>query len=59
MTPYDPVLSGEKVISVEINTNLEYSLETLIARRSVQELSNGCIVYLGFGISAAFPRALA
>jgi propionate CoA-transferase len=59
MTPYDPALSGEKVEAPSDVDPLEYSLETLIARRAARELSNGWIVNLGFGISAAVPRALA
>ena len=58
MTPYDPALSGERVENPEPVASLEYNLETLIARRASQELSPGWIVNLGFGISAAVPRAL-
>jgi propionate CoA-transferase len=59
MTKYDPALSGEKVTHIEISEPMQYSLETLIARRASQELEPGWIVNLGFGISAAIPRALA
>jgi propionate CoA-transferase len=59
MTPYDPALSGEKIENPSDVEPLEYSLETLIARRAARELGNGWTVNLGFGISAAVPRALA
>jgi acyl CoA:acetate/3-ketoacid CoA transferase len=58
MTPYDPALSGERVENPEPPAPLEYNLETLIARRASYELTPGSIVNLGFGISAAVPRAL-
>jgi acyl CoA:acetate/3-ketoacid CoA transferase len=58
MTPYDPALSGERVENPAPVEPLEYNLETLIARRASQELIPGSIVNLGFGISAAVPRAL-
>ena len=58
MTKYEPTLSGEKFEGVTDNEPLSYSLETIIARRAAQELEQGWIVNLGFGISAVIPRAL-
>lgn len=59
MTKYDPALSGEKVTHTEAPEPLHYSMETLIARRASMELQPGWVVNLGFGISAAVPRAFA
>lgn len=59
MTQYDPALSGEKVEQSGEKTAMDYSLETVIARRAAQFLKPGWVVNLGFGISAAVPRALA
>ena len=59
MTKYDPALSGEKVTHPDAPEPLQYSMETLIARRASMELQPGWVVNLGFGISAAVPRALA
>jgi acyl CoA:acetate/3-ketoacid CoA transferase len=58
MTKYEPTLSGEKFEGITDNDPLSYSLETIIARRAAQELEQGWIVNLGFGISAVIPRAL-
>ena len=59
MTQYDPALSGEKVENPGDVERLEYTLESLIAKRASRELEPGWIVNLGFGISAAIPQALA
>jgi acyl CoA:acetate/3-ketoacid CoA transferase len=58
MTQYDPALSGEKVENPPEKKAMDYSLETVIARRAAKFLESGWIVNLGFGISAAVPRAL-
>ena len=58
MTQYEPSLSGEKFEGGEDADPLDFSLETISARRAAQELQNGWIVNLGFGISAVVPRAL-
>lgn len=58
MTPYDPALSGEEFNPSEELSQLDYSLETVIARRAAAFLNDGWIVNLGFGISALVPRAL-
>jgi len=59
MTPYNPTLSGERIEHPSVPEPAGYTLETLIARRASKELKPGWIVNLGFGISAAVPRALA
>ena len=59
MTKYEPSLSGEKYEGGGEEEALEYSLETIIARRAARELEQGWIVNLGFGISAVVPRVLA
>lgn len=58
MTPFDPALSGEEFNPSEELSALDYSLETLVARRAAAFLNDGWIVNLGFGISAVVPRAL-
>ncbi len=58
MTLYEPALSGEKVEQTGDVEPLEYTLESIIARRASRELKVGWTVNLGFGISAAIPRAL-
>lgn len=58
MTFYEPALSGEKIEQTGEVEPLEYTLESIIARRASRELKVGWTVNLGFGISAAIPRAL-
>ena len=58
MTFYEPALSGEKVEQSGDIEPLKYTLESIIARRASRELKVGWTVNLGFGISAAIPRAL-
>lgn len=57
-TLYDPALSGRLRRPLNVLEPLEFSPETVMARRAAAELADGAVVNLGFGISALVPRVL-
>jgi propionate CoA-transferase len=57
-TIYDPAISGLLRRPLDVVEPAEWGLEKVIARRATQELHDGDIVNLGFGISALVPRIL-
>jgi len=57
-TEYDPAISGETRRSLSDFPPLAWSNDLVIARRATQELADGDVVNLGFGIAAMVPRVL-
>ena len=55
-TPYDPAISGELIRPLDSFRIPEFGVQKVIARRVAQELKNGWIVNIGFGVSANVPR---
>ncbi len=58
LTPYDPALSGEVRMPLELISLPDFGPEKVIARRAALELAGGQTVALGFGVSALIPRVL-
>ncbi len=57
-TPYDPAISGEVDLDIGTLEPIPFDAGKVIARRVAQELRNGWIVNIGFGLSANVPRIL-
>ena len=57
-TQYDPAISGELRRPQDQFDVPDWGLDKVIARRAAQELTEGEVVNLGFGISALVPRIL-
>lgn len=57
-TPYDPAISGEKMMPIESFSLMEFGTGKIIARRVAQELKQGWAINLGFGVSANVPRIM-
>lgn len=57
-TEYDPAISGELRRPPDQFEVPDWGLDKIIARRAAQELIDGDVVNLGFGISALVPRIL-
>ena len=55
-TPYDPAISGEECKPLDSFSHMEFGTGKAIARRVAQELKEGWVVNLGFGVSANVPR---
>jgi acyl CoA:acetate/3-ketoacid CoA transferase len=57
-TPYDPALAGRERRPLSDIEPLPHGIDAVIAARAAQEVGDGEIVNLGFGISALVPRVL-
>jgi propionate CoA-transferase len=57
-TPYDPALSGEARVDLDVLEAEPFGIEKVIARRAARELCAGDVAALGFGVSALLPRIL-
>lgn len=55
-TPYDPAISGELIRPLDSFQLPEFGVQKVIARRVAQELHDGWVVNVGFGVSANVPR---
>lgn len=55
-TPYDPAISGELIRPLDSFQLPEFGVQKVIARRVAQELRDGWVVNVGFGVSANVPR---
>lgn len=57
-TDYDPAISGETRKPLSAFESQPWSTDLIIARRAAQELRDGSVVNLGFGIAANVPQVL-
>lgn len=57
-TPYDPTISGEVNLDIDTLEQIPFDASKVIARRVAQELREGWVVNIGYGISANVPRIL-
>ncbi len=55
-TPYDPAISGEHIRPLDSFRMMDFGIQKVIARRVAQELRDGWVVNIGFGVSANVPR---
>ncbi len=55
-TPYDAAISGEARRPLSSFELMEWGVAKTVARRVAQELKQGWVVNLGFGVSANVPR---
>ncbi|MCY4101617.1 MAG: acyl CoA:acetate/3-ketoacid CoA transferase, partial [Rhodobacteraceae bacterium] len=57
-TQYDPTISGEVNLDIDTLEQIPFDASKVIARRVAQELREGWVVNIGYGISANVPRIL-